>query len=251
MCNRIKTSVIAVIAVIIVPAVVVRAIMIPAVTVFLKESLGMDSATAISAIMDYLSLSYAVLLGMVVYRQTERINQLEATQYDMYVGVESIDYSCNLAGTFATNIKAGGNRFTQVLGKAEPIVLFNVEGITAGDAGAFLIPLSFVVKSQPLVTSVCFERMCLNILDKSEQQIWQGEYNVNETINAIFADGSHLIFCLGLILPKQRSIGEIDFNLTMVLENQIGQKQKVKCSAIMVWAESKFNILSSYSKRLP
>lgn len=245
MRNGVKFAIVAVIAVGIVPVGMVALILTPYATTFISTQLGLDKATAIAAIIDYLALSYAVLLGVVVYRQTERINRLEATQYDLYLGIESIDYSCDLGQCFATKSGQRNGLITQAFGGKGRTYLLNVATGTE-DGKTIFVPLSFVIKSRPLVVSICFQKATLEVVSQ-KHKIPEEVREIDENINAIFEDGSHFVFGLGLILPEQQNGDEIHFDVVMEVETQIKQKHKIHATATIIWIGDRFDLVSSYS----
>lgn len=219
-----------------------------------------DTKATIGEISDILlsfsSIAVSILLGIFVYFQSERINALEATQYDVFLGVEKIDNSISLATEMVllSNNKTDLTQYAKLFETtcANELALYAYVHISDKSEKTFL-PFVFVTRNTPLITAIHIKKIMLNI-DYQEHHS-QGkksskkDFLVDATpIYKFLSDQSRFVLGLGIHGVDKSKIEKADVRIELVAEDQLGRMHPKKVELSMVRIDKEIRLISSKSK---
>lgn len=216
---------------------------------FITETLNTDKVSFLELVLDYFSISITLLLGIVVYYQSERINNLEASQYKLFLGVEGLDYEFNFGDCFASVRSDSEFQISHMFTMEKKVVMSTIN-IEKGAGKTLLLPLVFVTKNNSLIVSVNFKQVSI-IIKESNIPIYKRTFhNTGDIINAILRDDSHFVFGFGMVIPERYSISEINIQFYIELEDQNTNLEKIQSSLSLYKSneDGDFVLTSSRSK---
>lgn len=202
-------------------------------------------------VLNFTAIFVTVLLGIVVYFQSERINKLEAAQYDVFIGIEKIDFSA-----------AMGNEWRLISdskdGKEKNIKLFRDvadEGLSLlahahmGERQEKLfIPFAFVTRNTPLITGIQVKR-----IDIAYNKIVNGRKrhsNVHFAIDAypiccVLPDNSHFMLHLGIHGVRKEDVEGMEVKFYFNVTDQLKRSHAITTEVNLSKIHEELRILSS------
>lgn len=200
------------------------------------------------SIITYLSMGFTLLLGVIVYYQSQKINALESSQYDIFIGIDRLDYSwdfkdaligeCNKEQEFSIvqSFSEGAHGYLTTL---------NVDINQDLKKKPLFIPLSFITKNCPLITSLDFQKISLSIVFEDDK-IYQKEfYNSAKPIYTILCDGSRFSFGIGMMLSSNLEIAKVSLCIKFDISDQIQRIHSKTVSVDLEKVSDNFYLSSS------
>lgn len=200
-------------------------------TSYIHDTYDMSITEFISIVLEFISIFITIALGIIVYKQSERINMLEISQYEMFLGVGGIQYNdadqdvfelmqrrAKLQGDFDIYQEDGSAYLTF---SSSELKLGNEQG------RYYLIPFKFITKNQVLITSINFKKISISWLKNGNpiKKKFQGKEDI---IYRILEDNSSFVFELQLLGEKISEEGLVKVSFDICLENQYGEKCNFK-----------------------
>lgn len=215
-----------ILALLLVPFILLMILTNERVSVYVLTHLSAEPYEVFDSIVNYLSMGFTILLGVVVYYQAQKINDLESTQYDLFIGVDKLDYSFAFDDIFIKNTSQDSNFYVvQSFSKTRKNFLVNLNiGLSEKEKPIFL-PLSFVTKNQLVITSLHFKEIYLTIITEDAKEYKQKFSNSNnvEPIHGIFTDDSNFLFGVGMMIPDSFKVDRLKLMLDVEVHDQIGR----------------------------
>lgn len=217
-----------------------------------KSTVGEISGILLS----FSSIVVSILLGIFVYFQAERINTLEVTQYDVFLGVEKIDDSISLATEMIllSKNKSDLAQYAKLFETtcANELALYAYVHISDKSEKTFL-PFVFVTRNTPLITAIHIKKILLN-MDYKECHC-KGKKNIKKDfivdaapVYKFLSDQSRFIFGLGIHGVHKSEIEKADVQIELVAEDQLGRMHLKKIEVSMVRIDKEIRLISSKSK---
>ncbi len=215
---------------------------------FLTETLELSNDVFLGLVIEYATLSITFGLGVIVYLQSEKINNLEATQYDMFIGVEDVDYEFDFGNSFAIEKYSETFHVAHIFTTKRKALISHIS-IGEGKGKPLLIPLTFLTKNQSLITRLVFKGISIVVRERGTNVHDESYSNNGEGIRAILADGSTFTYGFGLIVPEESNIDEVFIRFDIETENQHGQTKMIQSCVQLrrIRKEEEFVLVASYS----
>lgn len=241
-------------AVAVLPMIAIFILASPVISEYITKSLEISKETFLGLSLDYLSIFITLGLGVVVYLQSEKINSLEATQYDVFLGIEDVDYDYDFGNYFAVEDNNAEFHIAHIFTSSRK-ALFSSIGVGHGRGKSLLLPLTFVTKNNPLIVSLYFKKVKI-VTKENQRKICDRTYeNAGKEIKTILGDESRFVYGFGLIVPENSNINEIQLEFEVELQDQNGYIQTLQPSVWLhrvrekddfILTSSTTNILQSY-----
>ena len=240
--------VVAVLAVL--PVVLLFVVSVDTVAEFIQNELHTEPYQIFDSSISYLSLAVTVLLGIVVYEQAQKINDLESSQYEVFLGATGLDNDYSLGDVLLMENNHLDSDFHPIqsydnVGKS---FLANLQTDFGPPEKAMLFPLIFVIKSSTLITTLIFQKIIFEI--SAEGMIFgRKEFTSNaEPIHELFEDNSKFVFTMGTMIPESLKIEEVKITLDVMLCDQICREHKKRIVVKLKNFNDTFYLCSSKSK---
>lgn len=232
----------------VIPVVLIAILPIPSISNLITKTLDTDNVTFLGLFLDYYSISITLILGIVVYYQSDRINNLEASQYNLYIGVDDLDYTFNFGNYFASDRCSSDFNISHIFTSSKKALRSTVN-IGEGDGKTLLIPLVFITKNNPLIVSINFQSVDLLAREKNTTLCKETFHRSGGDIKTLLCDGSKFIFGFGLVIPESYNPDEIHLQFDVIVKDQNSNSQNMKTSVSLyrIKPEDDFVITSSNS----
>lgn len=206
-------------------------------------------------LLNFSSITVSIMLGIFVYLQSERINALEATQYDIFFGVEKIDDSTSLATEMIllsksnTDLSRCAKLFQAT--RTNELALYAYVHILDKPEIAFL-PFVFVTRNTPLITAIHIKKILLNIDYQAHcgqgMENSEGGFLVDAPpIYKFLPNQSRFILGLGIHGVDKSKIEKADIQLELIAEDQLGRLHPKKIKLSMLRIDKELRLISSKS----
>ena len=195
-------------------------------TDLLTNTLAITNSEFIEICISYFSLAISLLLGVIVYFQSQRINELEITQYSTFLGVQEVDYSADLGNMVFSEEKRCGFWISHSFTSDKKVILAGVNILRKGSAKSIVVPLVFVTKNQPLIVSLDFQKVTVKLMHCGKELCNRTFENDNEPIYALLSNESQFILGFGMLVSDEWEVDEINlvFQIDVKDQNRIGKK---------------------------
>lgn len=230
------------------PFVTMTLLSCPFVSDYISNKLKMETEPFLSLMLEYMSLIVPLFLGVVVYFQSEKINNLEATQYDVFIGIDGVENQFELNKYLVCDFQNEEFSISHYFTSSQKCIMSHIN-IGEGAGKPFVIPLTFVTKNFPLITSMDFQSVKINFKG-GNRTIYQKTFKHNGgRINAILCDDSHFIWAFGMIIPDTWDVDALDIQFVGEIENQNCRKQihTISASIYLTPNNEEFILASSSS----
>ena len=202
-------------------------------------------------IVNYFSMGLTILLGVVVYHQSQKINDLESAEYDIFVGVNRLDYSYMFDDTFTKEgMQKADFCVLQTFSKERKGFLALLDVDLPEKKRAVFLPLSFVTKNRLLITSLDFREMNLTIITEDFQK-YQQHFSKSREVGAfhdILENDSSFVFGVGMMVPDSFKIDELQLDFTIGIHDQIGRDHISTAQIVLKNISSLYYLKSSKSQ---
>ena len=220
---------------------------------FLKGSLKISNAEAIDYILNYISLALSLVLGEVVYFQSQRINDLEASEYDVFLGVEDINYSFDFGEYVFADIHKNKSEFfvTHIFKPNKKAIITSVNIGDEAPGNPELIPLVFITKNHPLIVSLYFRAVEVELLNEGKRVFIQEYKNRNKAIHTILGDESRFVLGFGMTTSHISIFDEVVLRFSVEVIDQNKRKQQISSTVVLNKGVDKlgYYLTSSYSSK--
>ena len=203
-------------------------------------------------VLNYISIFVSILLGVVVYLQSERVNKLEATQYGVFLGAEKLDSAFSL-----------GTEFLQLDRETEQVADVHIFEIADYSRLCFLsnislndgndrvvIPVVFTTRNTPLITAIHIQQIDLSIQYHSaaRKSILKKRYPLDIIpIHRFLSDESQFNICFAINKIEKSLIEKINITVILRIEDQLMRTHSVESELQVEQRCGKLNLLSSKS----
>lgn len=237
----------AILFVLFIPCLLVYLLSSQSFTKYISTTLDINNSEFIDICINYCSLSFSLLLGIVVYFQSQRINDLEITQYSTFLGVEDVDYSVDLGNRIFGQQAQSDFWVSHNFSSDRKVILAGVNLFRRGAAKSIVVPLVFITKNQPLIVSLHFQRVELQLMNRGTVICNQTLENVNSPIHSLLCNESRFVVGLGMLIPEDWIIDEISVKFIVELCDQNNHKENLMPIIHLrkFGPESRFNLISS------
>lgn len=204
-----------------------------------------------NSIANYVSVGATLLLGIVTYQQSKKIDGLEGSKYDVYIGINGLDYSyafptflveehmptddflimqdvSNGKKNFFTSLKIGGEK------SSKPV----------------FIPLVFTTKNQPLIVSLDFQKISLAVLATDQVEYKQRFINTMGPSYWQLENDSRFIVGIGMMLPSSLEIDQLALTIQLVATDQLERQNQFNITVKLKSIEKRYHLISSQSIRI-
>lgn len=232
------------------PIVLLFVVNINTVAEFIQNKLRPESYEMFDSLISYLSLAVTVLLGIVVYEQAQKINDLESSQYEVFLGATGLDNDYSLGDV----LLMGNNPFDadfqpiQSYDNAGKSFLTNLQTDFGPPEKAILFPLVFVIKSSTLITTMIFQKIIFEISDGGIVLNKKEFTSSAEPIHELFEDNSKFVFAMGTMIPENLKIEEVRITFDVLLCDQICREHQKRIAVKLKKFNDTFYLCSSKSK---
>jgi len=230
-----------------------------------------DKKELIGYVFEYISIISSLSLGILVYFQSQRINNLEATQFCSYLAVIDVNYSFDMDEKLNVNPidgnKSSNSKNAFSVGyflSSQKKTLFTSIIATYDDQDdyqhnrykGYYIPLEFVSKNQPLIVAMDFQSINIELTSSNltgpSNKVYSGKfYSETGKVFTPLENDSHFTFNINLITNRSLEFNEIKLKLTIIAEDQNGYKQEIITDVLLnkLNNDSKYYLTHSFSKR--
>lgn len=203
-------------------------------------------------ILSFISLFVTIILGVIVYQQSDRINSLESTQYSVFLGVDQLDLSLPMGTEFFLLSKKNDR---QSIIKPFQIVDSDDLGLQVNislSEGSDLLDLPFrlITRNAPLITSIDLERIDWRIryVRDSNRCDYMDGYPVDSMpINRFIEDRSRLTLRVLLNGVPTSQIRRVFLTFKFRLHDQYGREHVNENTMVVEQRYGTFCLLSSQS----
>ena len=204
----------------------------------------------VDSVANYFSLAASVLLGIVVYYQAQKINNLEISQYEVFLGATGVNENYSMGDTFLLEETSPEANISiiQSFSNKRAGFLVNLNLYSDYAQKPLIIPLDFIVRSQPLVTGLHFKEITISILARGYNKITRTFKNTGEPIYELFEDNSNFIVAIATRVPHNFEIDEAEIQFNVNVFDQIGREHSKKINTNLKGFENTFCLYSSISK---
>ncbi len=222
---------------------------------FLRSSVTqIDTTSSIGElceiVLSFATIVITIVLSFFVYNQAERINKLEIAQYDVFVGVESLDFNENLdteLQLISNPIQKRHNDVKLFKGIVnEKITL--LAHVHMGDANEMLfIPFVFVTRNTPLITSLQLKKIDIALTSKkNELQKPKPPFHVDaDPVHNILSDNSHFVLSLGVHGIGQNDVDKMKVAFEIAVTDQLKREHTFKTEVELSQIHTDIRLLSS------
>lgn len=217
---------------------------------YLKNTLQLTNGEFAEVSIGFFSTAISLLLGIVVYFQAQRINEIEIKKNATYLGVQDVDYSVDFGNLlFGDNGQHGlivSHNFTT----NKKVIVTSVNFLRRGDPKSIVIPLVFITKNEPLIVSLDFKKVTVTLMEQGTQICSRSFESDNAPICSLLCDDSHFVVGFGMLLPREWNVDQIQLEFLINVEDQNGVTRKATPAVVLhsIGSASGFYLTSSKSK---
>lgn len=211
-----------------------------------KSSIGELSEIVLS----FATIVITIVLSLFVYNQAERINKLEAAQYDVFLGIERLDFNENLdteLQQISNPIKKRHNDVKLFKGIVNEKVML-VAHVHMGDGeDTIFIPFVFVTRNTPLITSLQLKKINIELpLTKNGQRKQIPPFYVDANpVHNVLSDKSYFVLNLGIHGIGQDDVDKMKVTFEMTVTDQLKRNHMFKSQAELSRIHTDIRLLSS------
>lgn len=201
-------------------------------------------------ILSFISLFVTIILGVIVYQQSDRINSLEATQYSVFLGANQLDLSLPMGTEFLLLSKKTDRqsriKLFQIVDSEDLGLQVNIslsEGSNSID-----LPFRLITRNTPLITSIDLERIALRIryVRDSNRCDYTDDFPVNSMpINRFIEDQSNFTLRILLNGVPTSQIRRVFLKFKFRLGDQYGREHVIENTMVVEQRYGKFCLLST------
>ena len=217
------------------------------VTNYLKCNLSMEPHQLFESSINYLSLAATILLGIIVYKQEQKINDLQSSQYEVFLGVVGLDNEYSIGDFLLAENYPSSCGFLTVhsFGNSAKCFLTSLQFDSPNNQNFEVIPLVFLVKSYTLITGIHFEKISMEIFSRTSTHFQKEFESKDSPIYEVFEDAAKFSLGVGIALPEEVEIDEIKFVFSVTINDQICRVHKKQIEVKLKKINDEYLISSS------
>lgn len=203
-------------------------------------------------ILSFISLFVTIILGVIVYQQSDRINSLEATQYSVFLGANQLDLSLPMGTEFLLLSKKTDSqsriKLFQIVDSDDLGLQVNIslsEGSNSID-----LPFRLITRNTPLITSIDLDKIVLRIryIRDSNRCDYTDDFPINSMpINRFIEDQSNFTLRILLNGVPTSQIRRVFLKFKFRLSDQYSREHVIENTMIVEQRYGKFCLLSTQS----
>lgn len=235
-----------------VPLVLMYSSKISVLNSFLKEHPEIEPLDLFNSVTDYLYLGVTLFLGVIVYQQSQKINSLESSQYDIFIGTDGLDDSLTpLSDILVENIEDRSDFFIkQGISDGKMNFLTYLKTNLPNKQRFMFLPISFVTRNRPVIVSLKFSEISLTIVESSGKKSGpQKFFNRAGPIHWIFENNSRFLLGIGFMLPEDMRVEQILLQIHVNAADQLGRITPLTISITLQNVDEHLYLLSAQTKR--
>lgn len=213
---------------------------------YIQEHLQINLQGLFDSLTSYLSMGFALLLGIIVYYQSQKINDLTSSQYELFICATDLDYSHALSNVLIEEPSALSDfsiKQSSIDGRRNFFTHLNTT--FQEKQQPVFIPLSFVTKNQPIIVSLAFQDISFALVSQDGQVKKQIFHSQGEKIYCMFEDNTNFLLGIGMMIPGAITIDELNLELCVNATDQIGRITKFKIAVRLKNVEKHLHLVSS------
>lgn len=218
---------------------------------FLQEHPEVEVLDLFNSFTDYFSLGITLFLGVIVYRQSQKINDLESSQYDVFIGADGLDYSLDSLSDVLAESTAEQSDFSirrDISGGKKSFYTYLKTNFPDKRQQVFL-PISFITRNQPLIVSLKFSEISLAITESNgKKSAPQKFFNHAEPIHGTFENDTRFLFGISFLLPNSMRIGQVFLHLRIDAADQLGRITPLEITITLQNVDKRLYLLSTQTK---
>lgn len=203
------------------------------VATYLNQILTETNSSFLQICIGYLSLATTLLLGVVVYFQSKRINDLEVSQHSSFLGILDIDYSADLENCiYAPNGQKGfiiSYHFTD----KNKRMLSSVDFSGGGQVKSVVLPLVFTTKNQQLITSIHYQSVEVDLRFAGKEIVSREFKSQCGPIYTLLDNESKFLLGFGMLMPVDWNVDEVELHFFVCLKDQNGVNKQIEIMATL------------------
>lgn len=215
-----------VVILLIVPVLLLKILANDWVAAYCMAHLSAAPCEVFDSVVNYLSMGFALLLGVVVYYQEQKINDLESTEYDVFIGVEKLDDTYTFDHTLIRDTSRESDFYVvQSFSDGKRNFLVNLNTNLPSKEKTIFLPLSFVIKSRLVITSLDLKKinLIISMEDSGSMAYKQNFCSHADPIHGIFDSDSSFLLGIGMMVPASFQIDRIQLCMKVESYDQIGR----------------------------
>lgn len=222
---------------------------------FLQSSVTEIDTTSSIGELSEIVLSFAtivitVVLSFFVYNQAERINKLEAAQYDVFLGVESLDFKESIDTELQLISNPIQKRYNDVKlfkGIVNEKVMLAAQVHMDDRSDMLFIPFVFVTRNTPLITSLQLKKIDITPASTNNEQRKQRTtfYVDASPVHNILSDKSRFVLNLGIHGVGQNDFDKMTVAFTIKVTDQLNRDYTFKSIVELSQIHTDIRLLSS------
>lgn len=247
--KKVITIIVFVVLIVAIPFILHLLITAPNITKYINDTLKIRNGDAVGIIINYASFSATVILGIVVYFQAQRINKLESTNYDFYMGVVDVDYNYETGSKLVIDHSPSEFHLAHYWTNKQKTIFSSICIGKGANGSQLSIPLRFITKNKPLITTVCFESVNVT-LKENDKVVFNDSFSSNDyTLYSPLEDGTSFVMNFGLVHSSKRLFDEIALSFHVTTTDQNRNITKMVITAVLIWNnnEKKYSLAYSLS----
>lgn len=216
----------------------------------ITKAIGYNDIAGLIA--QYYSVFLTLVLSVIVFLQTEKINTLEKKDYDFYIGINRVENAFELGNTFfisdspQTYLDKSFNLVHSVYNdKVIHFININLDS-TSNDFK--IIPINLITKNKLIISSISINEINLKInFSNSNIAPLKKEMQGNSSIiSGCFDNNSEILFGIGLHIPKYNDdMYSIDIEMQLEVRDQYENIMRFVVSSSILSENNKYYLVSS------
>ena len=204
----------------------------------------------------YYSILLTTILSIFVFLQNEKINNLERSEYDYYLGTKEIDNSFVLGKRFLNNTSndLDSNEyfgFDQSIydNKLIQITSLNLSKEKSNDS--HLIAFNLISKNKLLILGLDFKKIEVELISSNSETIRKTFTGKDALISECIENNSIIPIAFGIIVPKMKGdINRINLVITLKIVNQHNENRYIKIYNSVLCDERSYYLLSTKTEQV-
>lgn len=223
--------------------------------VLLSKITELDTSSSVGEISDiilsYFSIIVTIMLSVFVYWQAERINKLEAAQYDVFLGAEKLDCSRSIGTELLLLNQSRVPSEVKVFETAVNNQFGLVANISLQEGKESLqLPFLFITRNTPLITALKIKQIdvIIKFYSNSKKDDYKKYFPV--LVNPIYrflSDKSEFILFFSINGIEKKNIEKVKIRVHFEVEDQLKRNHAIESEMEVEQRYSELCMISSRS----
>lgn len=203
-------------------------------------------------IAQYYSVFLTLVLSIIVFLQTEKINALEKKDYDFYIGINRVENAFELGNTFfipnlpQTYLDKSFNLVHSIYN--DKVIHFININLNSTSDDFKIIPINLITKNRLIISSISINEINLkiNFNDSNIAPIKNSMQGNKAIIYGCFDNNSEILLGIGLLTPKYNDdIYSINIEMQLEAKDQYENIMKFIVSSSILSDNHNYYLASS------